>query len=164
MKDDYKTWIQDVISSITEQSEVILLLTTDELQPGDFVTLSSELSVDRPEAYPNYDVFSVESIVSETQVKLKETPDPVPISELRAIPIDAHLRDIIYFDPVVLTSSGKSRADYSPFMEHFKRFHNKGQTYAELVKKANLHFVHQVQHWLKSTPNQTLKLKHQSST
>ena len=165
MKDDYKTWIQDVISSITEQSEVVLLLTTDELQPGDFVTLSSELSVDRPEAYPNYDVFSVESIVSETQVKLKETPDPVPISELRAIPIDAHLRDIIYFDPVVLTSSGKSRADYSPFMEHFKRFHNnKGQTYAELVKKANLHFVHQVQHWLKSTHNQTLKLKHQSST
>lgn len=162
MKDDYRTWIQDVIASITEQKKAALLLTPDQLQPGDFVTLSSEPSVDRPEAYPNYDVFSVESIVSGTQVKLKETPDPFPISELRAIPIDAQLRDIIYFDPVVLTSSGKSRADYSPFMEHFKRFHNnKGQTYAELVKKANLHFVHQVQHWLKSTHNQTLKLKHQ---
>lgn len=161
MKDDYQTRIQDIIATITEQNKAALLLTPDHLQPGDFVTLSPEPSTQRPEAYPNYDVFTVESVISETQVKLKETPDPFPISDLRAIPIDAQLRDIIYFDPVVLTPSGKSRADYTPFMEHFKRYHDKkGQTYAELVQKANLHFVHQVQHWLLSTHNQTLKLKH----
>lgn len=161
MKDDYQTRIQDIIATITEQNKAALLLTPDHLQPGDFVTLSPEPSTQRPEAYPNYDVFTVESVISETLVKLKEAPDPFPISDLRAIPIDAQLRDIIYFDPVVLTPSGKSRADYTPFMEHFKRYHdNKGQTYAELVQKANLHFVHQVQHWLSSTHNQTLKLKH----
>lgn len=161
MKDDYQTWIQDIIATITEQKQAAILLTTEQLQPGDFVTLSPKSSMDRPEAYPNYDVFTVESIVSETRVKLKETPDPFPISDLRAIPIDAQLRDIIYFDPVVLTRSGKSRTDYTPFMEHFKIYHNKkGQTYAELVQKANCHFVHQVQHWLKSSHNQTLKLKH----
>lgn len=161
MKDDYRTWIQDVIASITEQKKAALLLTPDQLQPGDFVTLSPEPSTQRPEVYPYYDVFTVESVISKTRVKLKEAPDPFPISDICAIPIDAQLRDIIYFDPVVLTASGKSRADYTPFMEHFKRYHNKnGKTYAELVQKANLHFVHQVQHWLKSTHNQTLKLKH----
>lgn len=161
MKDDYRNWIQDVIATITDQKQTALMLTTDQLQPGDFVTLSPEPSPERPEAYPNYDVFTVESIISGTQVKLKETPDPFPITDLRAIPIDAQLRDVIYFDPVVLTPSSKSHADYSHFMAHFQRMHDcKGQAYTEHVQKANLHFVHQVQHWLKTTHNQTLKLKH----
>ena len=165
MKDDYIHWDEDVFDTISAQKEAALLLTSDKLKPGDFVTVNDTPSLERPEKYPGFDVFTVEEVLSESKVRLKEVKEPFPITDLRAIPIDAKTQDIIYYDPIVLRpgNAQASQADYTPFMERFKKVHDsKGVSYDALIEKARLNFVHEVQHWLR-TRKKDLKLKHSLS-
>lgn len=166
LKNYYQNRIQGLIALIEDQRESVLLLRSNDIDAGDFVAVSEGTpSLDRPQRYPAHEVFTVEAILSETHVKLKEVTEPFPISDLRAIPIDAETKDVIYFDPVALPLSGKSSADYTPFI---KRFHSckdkKGVSYNVLIHKLGLRFVHEVQHWLRTTFKQDLKVKHQVST
>lgn len=110
LKNYYQNRIQGLIALIEDQRESVLLLRSNDIDAGDFVAVSEGTpSLDRPQRYPAHEVFTVEAILSETHVKLKEVTEPFPISDLRAIPIDAETKDVIYFDPVALPLSGKAR-------------------------------------------------------
>lgn len=107
--------------------------------------------------------FVVESIGQNPNdtIKLKGIENELSIGDVEAIPIDGIHDLCIYYDPIIAASyvgaDGHISAyntDYSYFIDNFKnrQVDGKGTLYNEM-KKANVQFVHEVQHWLSSELN-----------
>lgn len=107
--------------------------------------------------------FVVESIGQNPNdtIKLKSIENELSIGDVEAIPIDGIHDLCIYYDPIIAASyvgaDGHISAyntDYSYFIDNFKnrQLDGKGTLYNEM-KKANVQFVHEVQHWLSSELN-----------
>lgn len=107
--------------------------------------------------------FVVESIGQNPNdtIKLKGIENELSIGDVEAIPIDGIHDLCIYYDPIIAASyvgaDGHISAyntDYSYFIDNFKnrQLDGKGTLFNEM-KKANVQFVHEVQHWLSSELN-----------
>ena len=84
-----------------------------------------------------------------------------PLEMFKAIPIDGIHDLCIYYEPIIAASyvgaDGHVPAyntDFSYYIDHFKNVQvgGKGTLYDEM-KKTNVQFVHEVQHWLSSELN-----------
>lgn len=134
------------------------------IKEGDFVRLHDNVYQQKIDSL-NFKVnaFVVESIGQNPKdtIKLKGIENELSIGDVEAIPIDGIHDLCIYYDPIIAASyvgaDGHVSAyntDYSYFIDNFKnrQVDGKGTLYDEM-KKANVQFVHEVQHWLSSELN-----------
>lgn len=134
------------------------------IKEGDFVRLHDNIYHHKIDTL-NYKVnaFVVDSIGqnSNDTIKLKGIENELSVGDVEAIPIDGIHDLCIYYAPFIAASyvgaDGHVPAyntDYSYFIDHFKKVQvdSKGTLYDEM-KKTNVQFVHEVQHWLSSELN-----------
>lgn len=134
------------------------------IKEGDFVRLHDNIYYHKIDTL-NYKVnaFVVDSIGqnSNDTIKLKGIENELSVGDVEAIPIDGIHDLCIYYDPIIAASyvgaDGHVPAyntDFSYFIDHFKNVQvgGKGTLYDEM-KKTNVQFVHEVQHWLSSELN-----------
>ena len=129
------------------------------IKEGDFVRLHDNVYHQKIDTL-NFKVnaFVVESIGQNPNdtITLKGIENELSVGDVEAIPIDGIHDLCIYYDPFIAASyvgaDGHVPAyntDYSYFIDHFKNVQvgGKGTLYDEM-KKTNVQFVHEVQHWL----------------
>lgn len=134
------------------------------IKEGDFVRLHDNLYQQKIDSLNfNVNAFVVESIGRNPNdtIKLKGIENELSVGDVEAIPIDGIHDLCIYYAPFIAASyvgaDGHVPAyntDYSYFIDNFKnrQVDGKGTLYDEM-KKANVQFVHEVQHWLSSELN-----------
>lgn len=134
------------------------------IKEGDFVRLHDNVYQQKIDSLNfNVNAFVVESIGRNPNdtIKLKGIENELSVGDVEAIPIDGIHDLCIYYDPFIAASyvgaDGHVPAyntDYSYFIDNFKnrQVDGKGTLYDEM-KKANVQFVHEVQHWLSSELN-----------
>ena len=134
------------------------------IKEGDFVRLHDNVYHQKIDTLSfKVNAFVVDSIGQNPNdtIKLKGIENELSIGDVEAIPIDGIHDLCIYYDPFVAASyvgaDGHVPAyntDFSYFMDHFKKVQveSKGTLYDEM-KKTNVQFVHEVQHWLSSELN-----------
>lgn len=134
------------------------------IKEGDFVRLHDNVYHRKINSLIfKVNAFVVESIGQNPNgtIKLKGIENELSVGDIEAIPIDGIHDLCIYYDPIIAASyvgaDGHVPAyntDYSYFIDNFKNVQvdGKGTLYDEM-KKANVQFVHEVQHWLSSEFN-----------
>lgn len=134
------------------------------IKEGDFVRLHDNVYQQKIDSLNfNVNAFVVESIGRNPNdtIKLKGIENELSVGDVEAIPIDGIHDLCIYYAPFIAASyvgaDGHVPAyntDYSYFIDNFKnrQVDGKGTLYDEM-KKANVQFVHEVQHWLSSELN-----------
>lgn len=134
------------------------------IKEGDFVRLHDNVYQQKIDSLNfNVNAFVVESIGRNPNdtIKLKGIENELSVGDVEAIPIDGIHDLCIYYAPFIAASyvgaDGHVPAyntDYSYFIDHFKKVQvdSKGTLYGEM-KKTNVQFVHEVQHWLSSELN-----------
>lgn len=134
------------------------------IKEGDFVRLHDNVYHHKIDTL-NFKVnaFVVDSIGQNPNdtIKLKGIENELSVGDVEAIPIDGIHDLCIYYDPIIAASYVGAdgyvpayNTDYSYFIDHFKNVQvgGKGTLYDEM-KKTNVQFVHEVQHWLSSELN-----------
>lgn len=134
------------------------------IKEGDFVRLHDNVYQQKIDSLSfKVNAFVVDSIGQNPNdtIKLKGIENELSVGDVEAIPIDGIHDLCIYYDPIIAASyvgpDGHVPAyntDYSYFIDNFKNVHvgGKGTLYDEM-KKTNVQFVHEVQHWLSSEFN-----------
>lgn len=134
------------------------------IKEGDFVRLHDNVYQQKIDSLSfKVNAFVVDSIGQNPNdtIKLKGIENELSVGDVEAIPIDGIHDLCIYYDPVIAASyvgpDGHVPAyntDYSYFIDNFKNVQvgGKGTLYDEM-KKTNVQFVHEVQHWLSSEFN-----------
>lgn len=129
------------------------------IKEGDFVRLHDNVYQQKLDSLSfKVNAFVVESIGqnSKDTIKLKGIENELSIRDVEAIPIDGIHDLCIYYDPIIAASYVGAdgyvpayNTDYSYFIDNFKirQVDGKGTLYDEM-KKTNVQFVHEVQHWL----------------
>lgn len=136
----------------------------DAIKKGDFVRLRDSIYQQKID----FLIFKVNAFVVDSigqnpdeTIKLKGIENEVSVRDVEAIPIDGIHDLCIYYDPFVAASYVGAdghvptyNTDYSYFIDHFKKVQVDGKStlYGEM-EKANVQFVHEVQHWLSSEFN-----------
>lgn len=134
------------------------------IKEGDFVRLHDNVYQQKIDSL-NFKVnaFVVESIGQNPNdtIKLKGIENELSVEDVGAIPIDGIHDLCIYYAPFIAASYVGAdvhvpayNTDFSYFIDHFKKVQvdSKGTLYDEM-KKTNVQFVHEVQHWLSSELN-----------
>ena len=134
------------------------------IKEGDFVRLHDNVYQQKLDSLSfKVNAFVVESIGQNPKdtIKLKGIENELSIGDVEAIPIDGIHDLCIYYDPIIAASYVGAdgyvptyNTDYSYFIDNFKirQVDGKGTLYDEM-KKTNVQFVHEVQHWLSSELN-----------
>lgn len=134
------------------------------IKEGDFVRLHDNVYQQKIDSLSfKVNAFVVDSIGQNPNdtIKLKGIENELSVGDVEAIPIDGIHDLCIYYDPIIAASyvgpDGHVPAyntDYSYFIDNFKNVQvgGKGTLYDEM-KKTNVQFVHEVQHWLSSEFN-----------
>lgn len=134
------------------------------IKEGDFVRLHDNVYQQKLDSLSfKVNAFVVESIGQNPKdtIKLKGIENDLSIGDIEAIPIDGIHDLCIYYDPIIAASYVGAdgyvpayNTDYSYFIDNFKirQVDGKGTLYDEM-KKTNVQFVHEVQHWLSSELN-----------
>lgn len=134
------------------------------IKEGDFVRLHDNVYQQIIDSLSfKVNAFVVESIGQNPKdtIKMKGIENELSIGDVEAIPIDGIHDLCIYYDPIIAASYVGAdgyvpayNTDYSYFIDHFKNVQvgGKGTLYDEM-KKTNVQFVHEVQHWLASELN-----------
>lgn len=134
------------------------------IKEGDFVRLCDNVYQQKLDSLSfKVNAFVVESIGQNPKdtIKLKGIENELSIGDVEAIPIDGIHDLCIYYDPIIAASYVEAdgyvpayNTDYSYFIDNFKiqQVDGKGTLYDEM-KKTNVQFVHEVQHWLSSELN-----------
>lgn len=134
------------------------------IKEGDFVRLHDNVYQQKIDSLSfKVNAFVVESIGQNPNdtIKLKGIENELSVGDVEAISIDGIHDLCIYYDPIRAASYVGAdgyvpayNTDYSYFIDHFKKVQveSKGTLYDEM-KKTNVQFVHEVQHWLSSEFN-----------
>lgn len=134
------------------------------IKEGDFVRLHDNVYHQKIDTLSfKVNAFVVDSIGQNPNdaIKLKGIENELSIGDVEAIPIDGIHDLCIFYDPIRAASYVGAdgyvpayNTDYSYFIDHFKKVQveSKGTLYDEM-KKTNVQFVHEVQHWLSSELN-----------
>lgn len=125
---------------------------------GDIVSLRNPSLFKKTGDVYGYDINLYKILaIGEDSVKLVDVENEVPISELKPVTVDGVADRWIYYDPMIAASivfpgdeASAHRTDYSYYMDAFEHcFDEKKKTFKELVTKAKLVYVHEIQHYLK---------------
>lgn len=134
------------------------------IKEGDFVRLHDNVYQQKIDSLSfKVNAFVVDSIGQNPNdtIKLKGIENELSVGDVEAIPIDGIHDLCIYYDSIIAASyvgpDGHVpvyNTDYSYFIDNFKNVQvgGKGTLYDEM-KKTNVQFVHEVQHWLSSEFN-----------
>lgn len=134
------------------------------IKEGDFVRLHDNVYHQKIDTLSfKVNAFVVDSIGQNPNhtIKLKGIENELPIGDVEAIPIDGIHDLCIYYDPIIAASYVGTdghvpvhNTDYSYFIDNFKNVQVDGKgTLYDRMKKANVQFVHEAQHWLSSEFN-----------
>lgn len=135
----------------------------DQIPPfevGDLVRIKNEKLIDSVMArYTNTYIYRILSM-EQGKLKLDGIDGDATIDDVEAIPLDGVHDADIYFDPIIAASiigPGQAppirRTDYTYFMQKFENCTYEGKSYLDYIREKNLHFVHEVQHWLREEFN-----------
>lgn len=134
------------------------------IKEGDFVRLHDNVYHQKIDTLSfKVNAFVVDSIGQNPNhtIKLKGIENELSIGDVEAIPIDGIHDLCIYYDPIIAASYVGTdghvpvhNTDYSYFIDNFKNVQVDGKgTLYDRMKKANVQFVHEAQHWLSSEFN-----------
>lgn len=128
---------------------------------GDIVRLSHPNQHKKTSDFHNYGInlYRVVSLEG-TMVKLDHVDHLVSKNELLPVEVNGIDDRWIYYDPAIAASfmfpdepyTGISR-DFSYYMDAFKNCFDGNKTYAELIEKEHLFYVHEIQHFLRKKYN-----------
>jgi hypothetical protein len=143
---------------VTDRKLFSFVKVPEPFKKGDIVRLK------HPEKYKKVDdvysyqinLYRINSLYGK-EVRLDNVPDMVSIAELLPVPIDGVADRWIFYDPQIAASflfdedeNKGSCTDCSYYMDAFEHcFDEKNRSFKELITKAKLVYVHEVQHWLK---------------
>ena len=133
---------------------------------GDFIKIHDDYVKQYNDQYgfnrPS-NIYEIEKI-TKYEVKLKNHNHFIPKTDLSAVPIDGENDRGIYYEPTI-TTTGLRRRKRLPrsnkklyYMEKFKTLTYAEYTYWDIVKEYNFMYVHEVQHWLRETFKQDLRI------
>ena len=141
---------------VTERKLFSFIKVPEEFRVGDIVSLRN------PSLFKNAgDVYGINLYkilaIGEDSVKLVGVEQEVPKSELKPVAVDGVADRWIYYDPMIAASIvfpgdevPAHRTDYTYYMDAFEHcFDEKKKSFKELVAKAKLVYVHEIQHYLK---------------
>lgn len=156
----YKLDITDMLNNFREYAQSARLLDAKTLRVGDFVKMKNEIFEKKLDEQPEEmmyrdNIFTVDSISSDGQIKTKEFNSFLGFDDIEAILINGIEDSAIYYDPVVMApivQPGQPvpvhHTDYSYFMESFEKWKDGETTFKQMVEDKGFQFVHEVQHWL----------------
>lgn len=143
---------------VTERKLVSFIKQPEEFSKGDIVKL------EHPEKYKKMsdsqecstNLYKILTIGKNT-VNLCGVQQEVPKSEIKPVNVDGVEDRWIYYYPIIAASIvfpgeevSASKTDYSYYMDAFEHcYDEKQKSYKELVSKANLFYVHDIQHYLR---------------
>ncbi len=131
----------------------------DQIPPfevGDYVRIKDVKMKDKILArHTNTYICKIQSIEGE-RLRLDDIEGDFVLEDVEAIPLDGVHDANIYYDPIITASfigPGQTlptrHIDYTYFIHKFEDYFYNGKSYADYVREQNLHFVHEVQHWLR---------------
>ncbi len=156
-----------LVGHISESDKIIerklfsFIKTPDAFQVGDIVRLKNPDQFRKVDDYHDFRI-NLYKIVSfdESLVKLAGVRTSVPKSELLPVTVDGKEDRWIYYDPVIMATivfPGEEvpahTTDYSYYMDAFERSLDGNKTYKEIINKARLVYVHEIQHYLRKKFN-----------
>lgn len=156
-KETVKATIQRLVKKgVLNETYNNLAETIAKFEEGDFVRMKNDVyeKVNQSGQYTQ-NVYRIKEI-KQGIVMLENVQKGYAFREIEAIPIDGK-HDVNIYEQVYPAASyvgeGENvpafHADDSYYMLQFMHRSYEGKTFVEYVKEKNLHFVHEVQHWLR---------------
>lgn len=152
----------NIVDNNKEQSEISKMSRVDmiglQYEDGDIVRIKAEYSKGYSRIYQYDYLNSILKIKNDGTVVLDAIVEPVSIEHLEPVPVNGQDDGMVYYDPFIAASfigaDGKMAehtTDYSYYLEHFKRntFDGEDETLYDKCMKQGMHYVHEVQHWLR---------------
>ncbi len=143
---------------VTDRKLFSFIKVPEEFKVGDIVSLKHPEQYKKASDFHRYGInlYKILTIGKEA-VKLAGVQQEVPTSELLPVAVDGVEDRWIYYDPVIMASfvfPGEDipshSKDYSYYMDAFEHcFDEKHISFKDLVSKAHLVYVHEIQHFLR---------------
>ena len=155
LKEIYVVQLDDIIATVLKYKNHAADI-TDAIRRGNFVRFKDgSIKAQELRLKEMTNVFTFQGRIEDGYCKLQEFEDPIPTTQLQAIPIDGQSDRMIYYDPVVAASIVMSdqpipvhQTDYSYYMDSFTNCKQGDKTYKQIVQEKEFQFVHEVQQWL----------------
>lgn len=133
----------------------------DAFQVGDIVRLKNPGLFRKVDDFHDYRINLYKIVAfDETSVRLAGVRTSVPKSELLPVSVDGKEDRWIYYDPVIMASIvfpgdevPAHSTDYSYYMDAFEHSFDGNKSFKELISKAHLVYVHEIQHFLRKKYN-----------
>lgn len=148
---------------VTERNLFSFIKVPEPFVKGDIVKLKNPEKYKKEDDYWGYNInlYKVVSFEKDS-VKLAGVAKQVPKDELLPVEVNGIDDRWIYYDPVIMASfvfPGEDipshSTDYSYYMDAFEHcFDEKHISFKDLVSKAHLVYVHEIQHYLRKRFNQ----------
>ena len=148
---------------VTERKLFSFIKVPEPFAKGDIVKLKNPEKYKKEDDYWGYNInlYKVVSFEKDS-VKLAGVAKQVPKDELLPVEVNGIDDRWIYYDPVIMASfvfPGEEipshSTDYSYYMDAFEHcFDEKHNSFKDLVSKAHLVYVHEIQHYLRKRFNQ----------
>ena len=133
----------------------------DAFQTGDIVRLRNPNQFRKENDFHDYRI-NLYKIISfdDSSVRLAGVRTCVPKSELLPVAVDGKEDRWIYYDPVIMASIvfpgdevPAHSTDYSYYLDAFEHSFDGNKSFKELISKAHLVYVHEIQHFLRKKYN-----------
>jgi len=146
---------------ITDRKLFSFIRIPEAYKAGDIVRLKNPGLYRKVNDSHNYEInlYQIQSIEDNT-FKLCGMEEGVPHSELMPVAVDGIEDRWIYYDPIIMASivfPGEKvpghPIDYSYYMDAFDHCFYENRSYKEMISKAHLFYVHEIQHFLRKKFN-----------
>lgn len=150
-----------VLDRVTERKLVTFVRKMEDFKVGDIIQLKHPDMFKKTYDIYNYGInlYMITSI-GNNYVKLAGINKEIPKAELEPVTVDGVADRWIYYDPVIMApfvfpgdEVPTFRVDYSYYMDSFKRTYEDGQSFRDIIIKARLGYVHEIQHFLRKKFN-----------
>lgn len=142
---------------ITERKLFSFMKLPEEYQVGDIVRLKNPDHYRKEDDFHDYrlNLYRILSM-GDKDVRLVGVGNAVPRSELLPVSVDGIEDRWIYYDPVIMASIvfpgedvTSQKKDYSYYMDSFEHCFYNNKSYKDILTKAHLVYVHEIQHFLR---------------
>lgn len=141
---------------VTERKLFSFIKVPEVFKEGDIVKLKHPTEYKRSSDFHGYgtNLYKIREM-NGSMIKLDSVNKECPMSELLPVSVDGIEDRWIYYDPIIAASFDFGEGvpsygtDYSYYMDAFKNSTDGKSTYKQLVEKAKLMYVHEIQHWLR---------------
>lgn len=147
---------------VTERKLFSFIRLPEAFRVGDIVRLRHPESYHKASDYYNnhINLYKI-CFMWEKTVRLEGVEQEVPLVALLPVNVDGIEDRWIYYDPVIAASivfPGEEipvyQRDYSYYLDAFEKYYDGKKTFKELVEKAHLLYVHEIQHFFRKKYNE----------